>query len=521
MIRRILFIIHLVCCLAFHFLHIPLSLAASCAKVKVISGTTCEDLVIKFFLSECGDAGGKATLTCGADGKNIATFKGRNAVYSARFKESESWGTKTWIVDDEVEFTELPPAEHPKAKRKERARTSEIAQEKKEPSPATGELPPLAPPAPQSPTPASSDITFTGGFDTYFATNFNLMGASSPNTTLNGASSNGYLPPPHNNFRTTDLYDNAFAVNFVEVTLQKKTKEVTYKIDFDFGILADWLAGPSISALTPPTQTETIFKNIGQAIVSWTPSATPRLTLNVGKIDTYIGLEVPKTKDNWNYSRPFLFQLGVPFWHTGFNAQYALVPGKMTFGFHLYNPTWNSILAYNAGKTFGVQFGLTPWDNVAVNFNGMVSTLNPGDSANKTYLFNHNVLWTISPTVSFAYDLVMVSWANATLTGVNSTWTAFEVLSKITLSSKFYISPRVEIFSDPQGLATGLYYSGITPIPNTTLTEVTLTAGLTLADGLETRLEGRLDSASSALFATSGNAAKTQPTALIGFLYNF
>ncbi len=479
------------------------ALASPCAKAQVMSGTNCDNLIIKFFLAGCGDAGGKATLECTKGGKNTATFKSKKATYSVNFSERDSWGAKSWDIDGEIQATPLPPP-----KKREIAVTSESSTENSTYNASASSS-------------NHSDLTFSGIFDGYFSANLNNLAAYSPSTTAAGGNANGYLTPPQNKFRANDLYSNSFAVNFIELSVQKKTKEVLYKMDLDFGMLADWLAGPSISTTTPLSATETIFNHIGQAIVSWTPSDAPNMTLNIGKLATYIGLEGPKTKDNWNYSRSFLFQLGVPFYHTGANIQYAAIPGKMSLGLHVYNPIWNTILPKNAGKTFGAQLTLTPDDSLAINVNVMVSPLNPGDAASKTILFNQNTVWTTSSSFSLAYDFVTASQANsAWLGGINGSWTAFEILSKINFTSKFYLSPRFEIFSDPQGLQTMQYYDGMPATPQT-LSGVTLTAGILLADGLETRFETRFDNSTTSAFKGSSGTSNTQTTALVSVLYTF
>ena len=48
------------------------------------------------------------------------------------------------------------------------------------------------------------------------------------------------------------------------------------------------------------------------------------LTVDVGKFVTHMGNEVIESKDNWNYSRSFLFAYAIPYYHTGIRLTYPL-----------------------------------------------------------------------------------------------------------------------------------------------------------------------------------------------------
>ena len=457
------------------------------------------------------------------------TLEGNKASYTVQLKEKAGeWGDDAWAIDgivhvkkhDDSEKTDQNTAkkEHHEPQRNIASWTAPTIAPLVPPSatsatPATPETP-ASPSETQSP-PVSQEpaIKFSGLLDANYVYNFNSPSSLNP--------INPYLPTPQNEFRANDAYHNSFALNMVELSVQRKAKEVGFQLDLDFGQYSDWLAAVSVppsSTLVPGTFSDEISKHIGQAYVTWNPSFFSALTLNVGKMATFIGYEGPKAKDNFNYSRSLLFQLGVPFWHTGANASFSVIPKKLTVALHVYNG-WNNLFSNNSGKHIGLQTTYTPNETMTANFGLLSGPSNAGDPGDKTTIYNFNFQWIATPSLTLALDSIHTDWAQNPLISADAKWDAVEILAKLAVTPKWYWSPRLEIFSDPNGVATG-NYPGASIQPQT-LTEGTLTTAYTWTAGLETRLEGRLDHSTASSFQSPSGAKNTQFTTSVSFLYSF
>src|SRR4029079_19108561 len=96
----------------------------------------------------------------------------------------------------------------------------------------------------------------------------------------------------------------------------------------------------------------TTYTNIQQAYVSYlAPAGKGSLQLDFGKFVTPAGFEVIESKDNWNYSRGFLFSLAIPYYHLGMRAAYS-PSDKFTVTGFLFNG-WNNSVDNNGGKSVG------------------------------------------------------------------------------------------------------------------------------------------------------------------------
>ncbi len=145
-------------------------------------------------------------------------------------------------------------------------------------------------------------VEISGFVDGYYGYNFNKP-------------ANGKAGPE----RIFDVQHNSFSLNLAELALEKKPTDdsrVGFRLDLDYGPTAD------IVKATEPGGTE-IFRNIGQAYVSFLAPVGKGWQFDFGEFVTPTGNEVIKTKDNWNYSRGLLFTLAIPFYHMGMRTTYS------------------------------------------------------------------------------------------------------------------------------------------------------------------------------------------------------
>src|SRR5262245_50789321 len=119
--------------------------------------------------------------------------------------------------------------------------------------------------------------------------------------------------------RAFDVRHNAFSMQLAKLTLQKansKDNPLGFRVDLGVGETVDRIISVSDSSRNDGT------KYVMQAYASYVAPIGSGLTVDFGKFYTPIGAEVIETKDNFNYSRGFLFTYG-PYYHTGFRAKYS------------------------------------------------------------------------------------------------------------------------------------------------------------------------------------------------------
>ena len=351
-----------------------------------------------------------------------------------------------------------------------------------------------------------SEWNVTGLLDVYYSYNFNTpVNLTIPSSTA------AALPEPQNGNHNFDLYHNQLALNLVEFSIERKSKEVGLKVDLDFGEAADFIHRYSDASPGTGKVVDEVSKHIGQAILSYSPHS--RLTLNFGKMATHLGFEVTKARDNWQYSRPFLFALAMPYWHTGMNINYKITPDLLGATVYLYNG-WNSIYDNNQSKTIGFQLGLTPKEGLAIYYNLIAGAEKPNNNADLKVIHEINMTAPLSSKLSIAADLSIGSSANESLTNGSTgtaNWYVGTFAFKYAANENYYFSPRFEIYRDEGGLTTGV---------TQTLSDITLTNSFKVARELEFRAELRGDFSSNAVFTGSGAASKTQYTATASLIYS-
>src|SRR5260370_11395864 len=181
------------------------------------------------------------------------------------------------------------------------------------------------------------DTEVSGFVDGYFSSNFNR-------------------PFNHRNqLRNFDFKNNEFGLNLAKLVFEKKASEgsrIGYRLDLAFGAATDWVHSAE------PGGVET-YKHIQQAYGSFlAPVGKGGLQIDVGKFVTWNGAEVIESKDNWNYSRSFLFAWAIPYYHAGVRATYNF-NNKVSLTGALVNG-WNNVEDNNGGKTVGLSLTIKP-----------------------------------------------------------------------------------------------------------------------------------------------------------------
>jgi hypothetical protein len=316
--------------------------------------------------------------------------------------------------------------------------------------------------------------------------------------------------------RAFDVRHNAFSLQLAKLTLQKansKDSPLGFRVDLGAGETVDRIISISDSSRNDAT------KHVMQAYASYVAPLGSGLTIDFGKLYTPVGAEVIETKDNFNYSRGWLFAFG-PYYHAGLRVKYAFNDKAALSGF-VFNG-WDNIfennVGENAGKTVGFQLGLTPSKKFALTqtyLAGPEAPLAnvPDISARDNWRHIADTVVTVYATDKLTLLGNFVYGSDANNNGVRGYWNGFAGYFKYAFNNRFAFSPRFEVFNDRDGLRTGVAQ---------TVKDITLTQELKLLNNFITRFEYRRDFSNQNFFTNSAGVAKdNQNTFTVGISYFF
>lgn len=303
-------------------------------------------------------------------------------------------------------------------------------------------------------------------------------------------------------FRSYDGRHNSLSLSMAELALEKKPtadSRAGFRVDLDYG------STPQIVHASEPGGTTT-FQNIGQAYVSFLVPAGSGLQIDIGKFYTAIGNEVVKAKDDWNYSRSLLFTLAEPTYHMGVRVAYT-VNDRVLLSAHLVNG-WNDVVDNNTGKTVGAQLTLKPIPALTISEMYMGGPEQANDSADWRHLSDTVVSYAAAPKVSVAMNY---DYGRDMINGAVVSWQGAAGYVRLQPVAWFAFSPRIEHYSDPNGVTSGTSQA---------LDELTLTAEMTHKDGVVLRLEYRHDWSDHQVFLKGADShVGHQDTFTVGLLY--
>ncbi len=347
------------------------------------------------------------------------------------------------------------------------------------------------PPAPANAAPPAAPVgnvhsffdkvTFSGLVDTYYGYNFNRPQS-----------------------RTSSLYNfdvnhNQFSLNLLELAIERQPEPLGFRVDFDFGDTAKMVAA------SEPGGTS-LYQFLQQAYITYKAPVGKGLTIDVGKFVTPFGAEVIESPANYNYSRSLLFSWAIPYYHFGTRLTYA-VNDKVSLMGMVVNG-WNDVVDNNGGKTVHLGVTLTPFKKLSIVQNYMVGAEQPGNDHDKRHVVDTTVTFSATDKLSlmanYDYGMDRVMGSREKYQGVAG-------YLRYAFSSRFAISPRLEWFTDPQGLATGF---------GQTLREGTFTSEFKVRQSMLLRAEYRTDWSNHDFFQKrSGILAHSQTTATLGIIY--
>jgi hypothetical protein len=311
-----------------------------------------------------------------------------------------------------------------------------------------------------------------------------------------------------NEQRIFDQKTNSFLIDLAQIQFLKDAPvgELGYKLKVSFGETAKFIHSKGLGELDDVV-------DLTEAYVNYAALLGRGLKLQFGKFVTYHGAEVIEAKDDFNYSRSFLFNYAIPFTHTGFVAGYTFSK-SLTANLYVVNG-WDNTNDNNKGKTFGTSFVVTPIEPFSMNFNFMYGPEQTDNSSNDRFLFDW--VGTLKATKNLTF-MVNTDYAHEDKdplnSGKNSEWYGVAGYAKYDFTDFFSTSIRAEYFDDKDGVRTGIAQK---------LKEITITPEFKIVKNLLVMPEYRHDWSNKDAFDSHHNTVdrKSQNTIAIGIMYTW
>ena len=266
-------------------------------------------------------------------------------------------------------------------------------------------------------------VEFTGLVDAYYTYNFNepLTGTFTP-------------------LRNFDVRHNQFSVALVELALNKPATSddrVGFRFDLDYGQVANIFNADPLDGNS--------LLNVQQAYVSYMLPVGSGLTLDFGKFVTPIGTEPTESKDNFNYSRSFLYALG-PYYHVGARLGYA-INEKVSLQGIIVNG-WNASGDNNSGKSFGVGVTLKPTPKITFVQNLLVGPEQNDDTDDVRKLSDTNLAINFTDKMAAGLNY---AYNRDSIAGDGVSWQGIALYYRNQITPVFAMAPRFEFFKDDAG----------------------------------------------------------------------
>lgn len=305
----------------------------------------------------------------------------------------------------------------------------------------------------------------------------------------------------YNQLYNFDEKANQAHLSFAKVALEKASGVFGFRVDAGVGRTVD-LVGAADDAPQG-------FKYLEQMYVEFRPPKAHGLQIDFGKFVTSAGAEVIESNVNWNYSRSLLFALAIPYYHFGARATLP-VSKTFTAGVQVVNG-WNSLGTNNSFETVGLVGNFT-WKKLTWANDYYTGPQQEGPVRAYRHLYDTTVVLLPSGkgNVYFNFDYGSDKQPGAQ----RQNWSGVAVAGRYQLTNRLAVAPRVELFNDSDGFATGTRQS---------VKEFTLTGEAKLREGLIARLEYRRDSSDKPYYDRGAGVmvAKNQSTIALGVIAFF
>ena len=345
-----------------------------------------------------------------------------------------------------------------------------------------------------------------------------------------------------NQLRAFDYDHNSIRIDAAELVVQKPVAnrgDFGFRIDVALGAVAKVAAARGL--FRDPLTGNSQDIDLQQAYASYIVPLGHGLRFDVGKFVTPVGAEFIEGYDGYNdnFSRSLLFNLAIPFTHTGFKLSYPF-NDKLTVMVMLVNG-WDNVLDNNSAKSFGVSFTITPVAPLVIYLNYIGGPERDHDDSDFRHLVDVGAVY--KPTARLAFTLnvdygldqnaiggvtaPVIPVAGAPMTPMDTTggvagataslsnaqWAGVALYARVQASKRLALIGRGELFWDFDGFRTGTAQRVV---------EGTLTPELRVTDAFLLRGELRYDSSDHSVFVRSDGATRHyQTTVALNAIYVF
>ncbi len=335
--------------------------------------------------------------------------------------------------------------------------------------------------------------------------------------------------PRINQFRVFDFNDDDPQLDVAQLVIQRVIGEPK-----QFGFRFDLMAGSGVPEVTAAyglfRDTHTGIAHhvdIPQLFVSYIAPIGKGLRFDVGKFATHMGYEVIGGYDGYNdnFSRGFIFGYGIPFTHTGVKATYAF-DSKVTAMVSMCNG-WDDFQRLNHAYTVASQLAIAPTKTFNVAFNFIHGPERRQDTHDQRSVYELVAKWNPIPKLTLGGDGLYGHEENGVAVGHDALWKGLAGYAKYSLTSRFSLAFRGEVFNDGGGTRTGtdqtLQGFTLTPEYDMNAKFSRLNSHFRKADGKFTvRGDLRLDLSDQNVFLEGSNPTrKRQFTSAANLIYAF
>lgn len=324
-----------------------------------------------------------------------------------------------------------------------------------------------------------------------------------------------------NSLRVFDREHNSFNVNLFQLAFERTpTTEggianlIGFRVKLDFGNDAEVFGARGLG-----TQDDEF--DLQEAYIHVLAPIGNGLDVYAGKFVTLAGAEVIESKDNFNFSRSFLFGFAIPFTHTGVRFHYPA--GLLDFIVGI-NNGWDVVDDNNDGKTIESRIGLTLGDIFSLGVVGYFGPEQDGVDGDWRELID--IVATLTPverlTLVANLDLGWEQGVTNEDLGLDDDgvfWWGIAGYIVYDLNDVFRLALRGEYFDDQDGFRTGIKQHLFEITPTLSIRPFCNKGKL---DNLVLRLEYRFDHSNEDAFEDDDGGFKdTQHTIATELLYYF
>ncbi|MGH7808237.1 MAG: outer membrane beta-barrel protein [Thermodesulfobacteriota bacterium] len=325
-----------------------------------------------------------------------------------------------------------------------------------------------------------------------------------------------------NQLRVFDTQANSFNINLFQLAFKKTPTTEGGLIDLiGFGVKLDFGEDAQVLSSVENLGDQDDEFDLQEAYIHALAPVGNGVDIYAGKFVTLAGAEVIESKDDFNFSRSFLFGFAIPFSHTGVRLHYPAGPLDFIAGV---NNGWDVVKDNNDGKTIESRIGLTLGDIFSL---GVVGYFGPEEDTGKS---QWRELIDVVATITPIEKLILVAnldfgWqqnvtdADLGLDDEGVFWWGIAGYIVYDFNDVFRLALRSEYFDDKDGFRTGTEQQLFEITPTLSIKPFCNKGKL---DNLVLRFEYRFDHSNEDVFENDNSEFEdTQQTVATELLYYF